>query len=114
MSLFPWTRPWGEGLFGATVSLAAKVVTGILEALPNLAVAATIFWIAWIASKFVDRGLAPFVAGEIESARLDRDTARPTRKLLKIAVWIFALAMAYPYLPGRTPRRSRGSPCWLA
>ncbi len=100
MSLFPWTRPWGEGLFGATVSLATQIATGILGALPNVAVAATIFWIAWVASRFVDRTLAPFVSGEVESARLDRDTARPTRKLLKIGIWIFAVAMAYPYLPG--------------
>ena len=100
LSHFPWTRPWGEGLFGATVNLATQITTGILGALPNLAVAATIFWIAWIASKFVDRTLQPFVSGEVETARLDRDTARPTRKLLTIAVWIFALAMAYPYLPG--------------
>ncbi len=100
LSLFPWTRPWGEGLLGATFNLAARIATGILGALPDLAVAATIFLIAWWVARLVDRLLAPFIRGEVETEHIDRDTARPTRNLLVIVVWIFAIAMAYPYLPG--------------
>jgi small-conductance mechanosensitive channel len=48
----------------------------------------------------VNRFLEPFIAGQVEHAWLDRDTARPTRNLAYAFVWIFAVAMAYPYLPG--------------
>jgi small-conductance mechanosensitive channel len=108
LSLFPWTRPWGEGLLGATFNLAARIATGILGALPNLAVAATIFLIAWWAVRLVNRLLAPFIRGEVETRHIDRDTARPMRNLLVIAVWIFAMAMAYPYLPGSDSEAFKG------
>ena len=39
---------------------------------------------------------------------LDADSARPTRRLADIAVWIFALAMAYPYIPGSDTEAFKG------
>jgi small-conductance mechanosensitive channel len=108
LSLFPWTRPWGEGLLAATFGLAAGIATGMLGALPNLAVAGTIFLIAWWITRFIHRLLDPFVRGEVQTERIDRDTARPTRNLLKVGVWIFALAMAYPYLPGADSEAFKG------
>jgi small-conductance mechanosensitive channel len=76
------------------------IATGVLGALPNLAVAVVIFGLAaWVAGA-VNRFLEPFIAGQVEHAWLDRDTARPTRNLAYAFVWIFAVAMAYPYLPG--------------
>jgi small-conductance mechanosensitive channel len=108
MSLFPWTRPWGEGLLGAAFGLAARIATAVLESLPNLAVAATIFWLAWLASRFIDHTLEPFIRGERESAHIDRDTGRPTRNLLVIGVWVFAIAMSYPYLPGSDSEAFKG------
>jgi small-conductance mechanosensitive channel len=38
--------------------------------------------------------------GELEVGWLDQDTAPPTRRLVNVAIVLFALAMAYPYLPG--------------
>nr|WP_269670707.1 mechanosensitive ion channel family protein [Stenotrophomonas sp. SY1] len=31
---------------------------------------------------------------------IDRQLAEPTRKLVVVVIWLFAIAMAYPYLPG--------------
>ncbi|MBL0140857.1 MAG: mechanosensitive ion channel [Betaproteobacteria bacterium] len=97
---FPWTRPWGEGLQDATLNLASSAATDVAGALPNLVVAAAIFMIAAVATRTSNRFFAPFVAGESQSGWLDRDTALPTRNLTAAALWIFALSMAYPYLPG--------------
>jgi small-conductance mechanosensitive channel len=38
--------------------------------------------------------------GETHLGWLDADTAMPTRRLINVVIWLFALAMAYPYLPG--------------
>jgi small-conductance mechanosensitive channel len=100
MAKFPYTRPWGEGLQEATVMLAVTIATGVVGALPNLAVAVVIFALAALVAGAVNRFLQPFIAGEVEHGWLDRDTARPTRNLAYAFVWIFAVAMAYPYLPG--------------
>jgi small-conductance mechanosensitive channel len=39
-------------------------------------------------------------SGELQAGWLDRDTAVPTRRITNVVIWLFALAMAYPYLPG--------------
>ena len=39
---------------------------------------------------------------------LDADTAVPTRRLASAAIWLFALAMAYPYLPGAGSEAVKG------
>ena len=100
MAKFPYTRPWGEGLQEATFTLAVTIATGILGALPNLAVAVVIFGLGALIAGAINRFLEPFIAGQVAHGWLDHDTARPTRNLAYAFVWIFAIAMAYPYLPG--------------
>jgi len=48
------------------------------------------------------------IAADLRIGWLDRDTARPTRLITLAIVWIFALAMAYPYLPGADSRALQG------
>ena len=38
--------------------------------------------------------------GRFQLFGIDRELAEPTRKLVVVVVWLFAVAMAYPYLPG--------------
>src|SRR5262249_1880427 len=46
--------------------------------------------------------------GTLQLAWLDHDTVRPTRRIFSIVVWVFALAMAYPYLPGAGTEAFKG------
>ncbi len=108
LAKFPYTRPWGEGLQDATVSLAVTIATGVVGALPNLAVALVIFGIAALVVGGVNRFLQPFIDGQTRHGWLDRDTARPTRNLAFAFVWIFAIAMSYPYLPGSQSEAFKG------
>ena len=39
---------------------------------------------------------------------LDKDTVEPTRKITNILIWIFALVMPYPYLPGAQTEAFKG------
>jgi hypothetical protein len=38
--------------------------------------------------------------GENAIGALDTDTAMPTRRLVELGLWLFALAVAFPFLPG--------------
>jgi small-conductance mechanosensitive channel len=100
LSSFPYTRRWGEELMHFLVTMGASFFTAIAGALPNLVTAVVIFVIA----RFIARVLAGFFdrieARQIQVDWLDPDLARPTRRIASIVVWIFALVMAYPYLPG--------------
>jgi small-conductance mechanosensitive channel len=100
LNRFPFTRPWGEQLNGFLLDTVTGILTAVAEALPSLLVVVVIFVIA----KSVNGMLRTFFDG-VQSARInvgwmDADSARPTRRLATSAVWIFALAMAYPYIPG--------------
>ncbi|MGZ8198944.1 MAG: mechanosensitive ion channel family protein, partial [Burkholderiales bacterium] len=76
-------------------------------ATPGLLLVVIIFvvarWIVRMAAVFSDR---------VEKGRvvkwLDADTVEPTRRIFNFAVLVFALAMAYPYLPGADTEAFKG------
>jgi small-conductance mechanosensitive channel len=108
MAQFPYTRPWGEGLQGFLFGMAAKFGKAILGAVPNLLTATAIFllasWLIRLTKGFFDQ----IASGKARFGRLDAELANPTRKLVSAVIWIFALVMAYPYLPGSDSAAFKG------
>ncbi|MBK6395613.1 MAG: mechanosensitive ion channel [Betaproteobacteria bacterium] len=100
LALFPYTRPWAEGLTGFLVRTSVGLLEAIAHAAPSLFVAALIFVIAWAVNRVQKRFFDRVEAGRITIGSIDRDTAPATRRLATIAIWMFAAVMAYPYIPG--------------
>jgi len=100
LALFPYTRPWGERLTGFLLDVLGGLLAGIAHGVPQLAIAAVILLIARFVVGLVRRFFDGVEAGRLRVGWLDQQTVRPTRKLVTIAVWMLALVMAYPYLPG--------------
>ena len=97
---FPYTRPWGEALRSFLIERLAQFGNSIVAAIPDLF---TVLLIV-VVTRFVVRldGLL-FDAVERERASLPwvhADTAQITRRLTTALLWLFALALAFPYLPG--------------
>jgi small-conductance mechanosensitive channel len=105
---FPYTRRWGEDLQINLVDMARQIVLAILGALPGIAFAIVIFFLARILIRVADAFFDRVEHGSLELSWLDRDTTRPTRRIFAIIVWVFALAMAYPYLPGAQTEAFKG------
>jgi small-conductance mechanosensitive channel len=105
---FPYTRRWGEDLQVNLVDMARQIVLAILGALPGLAFAIVIFFMARLVIRFAGTFFDRVESGSLELSWLDRDTARPTRRIASFVVWLFALAMAYPYLPGAQTEAFKG------
>jgi small-conductance mechanosensitive channel len=82
--------------------------TGVLNTVPELLVALAIFIIARFLLQLLCGIFDRIEKGSLEISWLDRDTVRPTRRLVSIAVWLFALMMAYPYLPGAGTEAFKG------
>lgn len=99
LSRFPYTRPWGESLNHYLLELADYLLQGMIGAIPGLGVALAIFFIARGASAF-SRRLLKRMAMPGTFSWLNPETLQPTTRLTSLAIWLFALAMAYPYLPG--------------
>lgn len=97
---FPYTRPWGEGLAAFLVETLVGMLSAVAGSFPGLVVAVAIFAIAHVADRMLGSFFDGVQQGRLTFNWIDPDTARPTRRLVKIAVWLFAIAMAYPHLPG--------------
>ena len=105
---FPYTRRWGEDLQINLVDMARQIVLAILGALPGIAFAIVIFFLARLlirlSATFFDR----VENRSLELTWLDHDTVRPTRRIFSFVIWVFALAISYPYLPGAQTEAFKG------
>lgn len=100
LGAFAWTRPFGEQVQGSLLGLVGAMARGIFHAVPGVTVVALIV----LLTRFVVRMLRPIFdrveRGTIETGILNKYTAPTTRRLVTTFLWLFALALAYPYLPG--------------
>ena len=109
LSRFPFTRIWGETLHTLLIDFLATVGSAVLGALPGVAIAVLIFFLARWFNNLLDHLFERVRTGQIETAAwLDADVVAPTRRIAKTMVWLFALAMAYPYLPGSHTQAFQG------
>ncbi|HYP71084.1 MAG TPA: mechanosensitive ion channel domain-containing protein [Variovorax sp.] len=100
LTRFAYTRTWGEQLGTFLFGVLQRIGGSVLDALPDLMVALVILLLARgvtaLARPMFDRA----EHGQSNLPWLDRDLAVPTRRIFNTAVWLFAIAMVYPYLPG--------------
>ena len=108
LAQFPLTRPWGENLNGYFVGLIVMLATSMLKAIPDLFTAVVIFVLARMATRGLSRFFGRIQSGKVQFSWLDPDVALPTKRIANMAIWLFALAMAYPYLPGANTEAFKG------
>jgi small-conductance mechanosensitive channel len=107
LSRFPYTRPWGEGLNSYLLDLGKTLAQGMLSAIPGLVTAIAIFLVARFVVG-VTGGFLERMARISDVAWLSEDTLPTTRRLVSIVIWLFAVVMAYPYLPGAQTEAFKG------
>jgi len=97
---FPYTAPWGEALAGNLMRLFEQFGQRAVDAIPGILTVAVIFIIARMATRLLSAFLRAVEEERISAPFLYPDTARATRWLLLAVIWLFALAIAYPHIPG--------------
>jgi small-conductance mechanosensitive channel len=108
LSRFPYTRPWGEQLNTFLTNAVVDLLTSVAAAMPDLFIAIAIFFAARGVTGMLKGFFDGVHSGRVRVTWLDADSARPTRRLAAVAVWIFALVMAYPYIPGSGTEAFKG------
>jgi small-conductance mechanosensitive channel len=105
---FPYTRPWGDDLRSNLADLLGQAFTAIVESIPGLVLLLVIIVVA----RTVIRTFAVFFdraqQGKAQVRWIDAETAGPTRYIFNFLVCAFALAIAYPYLPGADTEAFKG------
>ena len=105
---FAYTRPWGERSSKWLLQVLEQFILSAAGAVPGLVTALLIFLLARLAARANTAFMTRVEQGEFHFQWIDADTAGPTRRLGNLAIWLFALAMAYPYLPGANSEAFKG------
>jgi small-conductance mechanosensitive channel len=105
---FPYTQPWGKRLGGYVLQLFQQMGNAAVHALPGLFTVVVIFlitrWIVRLAKAFFEQ----VATGGIRLNWMDPDIARATQRIFSAIAWIFAVVVAYPYIPGSSTDAFKG------
>jgi len=108
LEFFPYTRRWGEELELNLLRIVKDVALAIAGAMPGLVIVAIVFLLARAVIGLVRVFFLRVEFGRIEVGWLDGETVAPTRRIFTFVVWVFAAAIAYPYLPGAQTEAFKG------
>ena len=97
---FPYTRPWGESLRELLLGRAGQLGRGMVDAIPDLVTVLLIVLVTRFAVRLSNLAFEAAEHGTLKLPWVYPETAQPTRRLVTGLLWVFALTMAYPYLPG--------------
>jgi small-conductance mechanosensitive channel len=113
LRLFAYTRPWAEAMRGFFVNGVENAGLAIAQSIPGLL---SVFLIL-VATRFISRVVALWFnaieQGRIQPRWIYPETAQPTRRLFNALLWVFAIMIAYPYVPGSETEAFKGISVFL-
>ena len=98
-SQFPLTEPLGTIFTSRLKDLATGLLGTALHAIPGVFTAIVILLLTRWLARMVDRVIRSMGRSD-DSGVLAEDTAKATRRIAMVVIWLFGLVLAYPYLPG--------------
>jgi small-conductance mechanosensitive channel len=110
---FPYTRSWGESMRSFLLTTVQNLALGVANAVPGLLMVATILLIARVLARAIGLWFSAIERGRLTPRWIYPETAQPTRRLLTLLLWIFAIVVAYPYLPGSQTEAFKGVSVFL-
>jgi small-conductance mechanosensitive channel len=113
LSLFPWTRLLARQGAALLVDPLRTMGHGLLDALPGLAFIAILIIITRYVLKLIGLFFSGVASGRIRPRGFEQDWAWPTYRLVRFMIVIFALVMAYPYIPGSSSDAFKGISIFL-
>ncbi len=100
LTRFAYTRPWGEALGGYLTATIGTLILSAISAVPGLFTVVLILvvtrWITRVVSAFFDA----VETGGVEVPWPHPETANATKRIAVVLLWLFAIVVAYPYVPG--------------
>jgi small-conductance mechanosensitive channel len=110
---FPYTRLWGESMREFVLAIAKNLALGAANAVPGLLTVLIIVVIARFVVRLVGLWFSAIESGRLAPRWIYPETAQPTRRLATALVWVFAIVVAYPYLPGSQTDAFKGVSVFL-
>ncbi|HET9598859.1 MAG TPA: mechanosensitive ion channel domain-containing protein, partial [Anaeromyxobacteraceae bacterium] len=108
LSRFPLTAPWADVLGHRALGILATTGLAALRGLPGLVAVAVMFLVARFIASFLQGVFDRVEHGTLSLPGVYPETAAATRRIVAALVWLFALAAAYPYIPGADSEAVKG------
>lgn len=106
--LFPAIRALASSLLGYFTSAAYQIGTSMVDYFPSLAFLVVLIWVTRAIIRLMKMAFDRVAAGRVRLARFPAEFAMPTYRIARSLAIVFAIIVAYPYLPGS------GSPAFQA
>jgi small-conductance mechanosensitive channel len=113
LSLFPWTRALAQQLLDYIVGPVSTMVRGFLQALPDLIFLIILAIVTRYVLKVVRLFFEAVGRGTVSLKNFDPDWAMTTYRLTRLAIVVFALIIAYPFIPGSGSEAFKGISIFL-
>lgn len=108
LAQFASTRAVSESLLNSILGLGSQALSAVAGSLPGLFIAVFIFLLVWVITRISTEFFNRVESNPIAGARLNAHTAPATRRIVNASLWLFGIAMAYPYLPGSHTEAFKG------
>lgn len=100
LGLFPATNRVANYILGLFMDPLTKMGKGFLGFLPSLAFLIVIYFVTRYLLRLIKLLFAGIQDGGIIISNFDPEWAMPTFKIMRLVVIVFALVVAFPYIPG--------------
>jgi small-conductance mechanosensitive channel len=113
LGFFPWTRLFDAHLLGYVMTPVLMIWQGIQKYVPNLFFIAVLIFLARYFLKLLGLFFTGIENKTLTISGFDPDWAKPTYKIVRLLVIVFALVVAYPYIPGSESPAFKGLSVFL-
>ena len=100
LRLFPYSQPWGEQLGQFLMRMFVRIGSALVGQIPNVLTLVVIYAITRGIVRLVNAWFTAVESGTVQVGWLEPPAAGVTRRLISVGIWLFALIVAYPYIPG--------------
>lgn len=113
LGLFPWTRPLAQRLIEIFLDPLRAMALGFIGMLPDLVFLTILFFVTRYLLKLIGLFFEGVGRGDIRLVNFEPEWAMPTYKIVRVLVFVLALVVAYPYIPGSESEAFKGLSIFL-
>jgi small-conductance mechanosensitive channel len=106
--LFPWTRALGQSLAAMLLRPLQILAAGLIGFIPDLVFLVIVALLARSVIRFSRIFFRRVGSGQITLQGFDAEWAQPTERIVRFALIVFTLIIAYPYIPGSGSEAFKG------
>jgi small-conductance mechanosensitive channel len=105
---FPYTYPWGVALRSFFWGSVRDLAVGFVHSIPSLLTVFVIFFVVRVITKLIKNVFQEIETRHVSVPGIHPETSGATRRLINALLWLFAIVIAYPYIPGSQTAAFKG------